>query len=103
MNTNLFGKELKYVNGNMMKENTNNLLDQYFTNKELASNLYSKTKSIIKKYEKNMNDYFWIEPSVGEGCFFNLLPNNKRIGVDISSLRDDVIKSDYLEYKLPDK
>ena len=58
MNTTLFGKEVKYVNGNMMKENTNNLLDQYFTNKELASNLYSKTQNIIKKYEKNIDNYF---------------------------------------------
>jgi hypothetical protein len=98
-----FKKELKYVNGNVMKENTNNLLDQYFTNKELAENLYSKAQNIIKKYEKNINDYFWVEPSVGDGCFFDLLPLNKRIGVDISPARNDVIKSDYLEYPLPDK
>ncbi len=99
----LFGKELRYVNGNVMKENANNLLDQYFTNKELANSLYKKAQSIIEKYEKNIEDYFWIEPSVGEGCFFDLLPDNKRIGLDISPMRADVIKTDYLEYELPDK
>ena len=56
----LFGKELKYVNGNTMKENANNLLDQYFTNKELANDLYIKAQNIIKKYEKNIDNYFWL-------------------------------------------
>jgi hypothetical protein len=54
----LFEKELRYVNGNLMRKNTNNLLDQYFTNKELAENLFAKSKTIIKKYEKNIDNYF---------------------------------------------
>ncbi|MCL2131544.1 MAG: hypothetical protein FWH36_03675 [Lentimicrobiaceae bacterium] len=99
----LFGKEMRYVNGNLMKENADNLLDQYFTNKELALNLFTKTHEIISKYEKDIDNYFWLEPSVGEGCFFDLLPENKRIGVDIEPLRNGIIKSDYLKYKLPDE
>ncbi|CAG8850863.1 18512_t:CDS:2, partial [Gigaspora margarita] len=42
-------------------------------------------------------------PSVGEGCFYDLLPANKKIGIDIDPKRKDVIESDYLKYKLPDK
>lgn len=102
-NNTLFGKELRYVNGNPMKENTTNVLDQYFTNKDLAKSLYKKTYEIIKIYERNLAHYFWLEPSVGEGCFFDLLPVDKRIGVDISPLREDIVKSDYLEYRLPDE
>jgi len=97
----LFGKELRYVNGNLMKENTDNLLDQYFTKKELALHLFTKTQAIISKHETNIDNYFWLEPSVGEGCFYDLLPENKRIGVDIEPLRTGIIKSDYLNYKLP--
>ena len=97
----LFGKEIRYVNGNLMKENSNNLLDQYFTNKELANSLYQKTLDVIQKYETNVNDYLWLEPSAGDGCFFDLLPENRRIGVDISPLRDDILKSDYLKFYLP--
>ena len=100
MNT-LFGKEYRYVNGNKMKENSENLLDQYFTNKELAQNLYAKTKNIISQYEKNIDDYLWLEPSVGEGRFFDLLPEKQRIGVDVAPLREDIIKSDYLQCQLP--
>ncbi|MDR1726124.1 MAG: hypothetical protein LBR28_07030 [Bacteroidales bacterium] len=102
-NETLFGKELRYVNGNLMKENTTNVLDQYFTKTELAKTLFNKTQNIISKYENNINDYHWLEPSVGEGCFFDLLPKNKRTGVDISPLRKDIVKSDYLQYKLPDQ
>ncbi|MDR1847365.1 MAG: hypothetical protein LBR17_04535 [Bacteroidales bacterium] len=38
-NETLFGKELRYVNGNLIKENTTNVLDQYFTKTELAKTL----------------------------------------------------------------
>ena len=99
----LFGKEFRYVNGNQMKENANNLLDQYFTNKELASNLFTKTREIVAQYETDIDNYFWLEPSVGEGCFYDLLPENKRIGIDIKPLRNDIVRSDYLKYKLPDE
>jgi len=98
----LFGKEIRYVNGNLMKENKDNVLDQYFTKKELAESLYEKSRKIIAKYENSIEDYWWLEPSVGQGCFFDLLPK-KKIGIDISPVRDDIIKSDYLQYKLPDK
>ncbi|TDV23542.1 hypothetical protein BCF59_0533 [Mycoplasmopsis mustelae] len=93
---------LKYVNGKSMLINIKNHLDQYFTKHAIASELFEKTKKIIKKYEENnLEKYLWIEPSTGEGCFLDLLPINKRIGIDIDPKRDDVIKSDYLKYKLP--
>jgi len=78
-------------------------LDQYFTNKELAKSLYQKTYDFIIQYETNIDDYIWLEPSVGEGCFFDLLPENKKLGVDISPLGNDIIKSDYLKFNLPNE
>jgi hypothetical protein len=101
---NLFSNnEFRYVNGNLMKENSNNLLDQYFTNKDLARELFIKTSQIIAQYEQNLENYHWLEPSVGDGCFFDLLPENKRIGIDIEPLRNDIIKSDYLKFNLPNE
>ena len=93
---------LKYVNGKEMLENKNNALDQYFTKKHIAKNLFNISKEIISQYE-NINKYTWLEPSVGEGCFFDLLPMNNRIGIDIDPKRNDVIKKDYLKYELPTK
>lgn len=37
-------KNYSYVNGNIMKINTTNILDQYFTKVDVAKELYEKTK-----------------------------------------------------------
>lgn len=93
--------EYRYVNGNIMKINDNNLLDQYYTKREVSSDLYKKTYEILESYEKNLSNYVWLEPSVGEGCFFDNLPKENRIGIDIDPKRSDIIKHDYLTYDLP--
>ena len=92
---------LKYVNGNIMKSNSKNYFDEYFTKPEISERLYKKTCEIISKYE-NINKYTWIEPSVGDGSFYKLLPKNK-IGIDIKQTKYDTILSDYLNYELPAK
>lgn len=92
--------DLYYVNGNKMKENKNNKFDEYYTKREVSEKLYLKTREIISRYD-NIDRFTWLEPSVGEGCFFDLLPENNRIGVDINPKRNDVIHSDYLKYELP--
>ena len=92
---------LKYVNGNIMKSNSKNYFDEYFTKPEISERLYKKTCEIISKYE-NINKYTWIEPSVGDGSFYKLLPKNK-IGIDIKETKYDTILSDYLNYELPAK
>lgn len=92
----------RYVNGNIMKKNTSNEFDAYYTNPKIAKYLYKKTRSIISQYD-NIRKYTWIEPSVGNGDFYKLLPENKRIGIDIQKTSFDTIKKDYLKYKLPDK
>lgn len=92
---------LKYVNGNIMKSNSKNYFDEYFTKPEISERLYKKTYEIISKYE-DINKYTWIEPSVGDGSFYKLLPKNK-IGIDIKQTKYDTILSDYLNYKLPEK
>ncbi|WP_038079792.1 restriction endonuclease [Ureaplasma canigenitalium] len=77
-----------------------NTLDQYYTKNDVAKALYNKARSIINVYE-DISEYTWIEPSVGEGCFFDLLPENKKIGIDIDPKRDGVLAINYLKYQLP--
>ena len=92
-------KELKYVNGKTMKSNNNNRLDEYFTKRDVSKRLIDKTKEIISKYD-DLDNYIWIEPSVGDGSFYDNLPQNK-IGVDIMPKRKEFIQCDYLSYQLP--
>lgn len=103
--TDLFGEDiataLKYVNGNAMKINTNNVLDQYFTKKEVATYLFGKICEVITSFEKNIDNFNWIEPSAGNGVFFDLLPENNRIGIDINPLNPEIIQANFLQYKLP--
>ncbi len=94
-------KVLKYVNGNTMKENASNFFDEYFTKHTVAKKLFEKSKEIISKYE-NIDKYTWLEPSVGNGCFYELLPKNK-IGIDINDSNFDIIKMNYLDFSLPKK
>ena len=94
-------KVLKYVNGNTMKENASNFFDEYFTKHTVAKKLFEKSKEIISKYE-NIDKYTWLEPSVGNGCFYELLPKNK-IGIDINDSNFDIIKMNYLDFSLPTK
>lgn len=95
--------EYKYVNGNSMKTNADNLLDQYFTKRDVSMRLYLKTLEVIQRYENNLAEYTWLEPSVGEGCFFDILPADRRIGIDLEPQNDEVIRHDYLTYNLPDE
>lgn len=92
---------LEYVNGNFMKQNKNNLLDEYFTKPNISNYLFEKTKEIISKYE-SIENYTWIEPSVGDGSFYKILPENK-IGIDINETAFNTLQINYLNYKLPQK
>ncbi len=93
----------KYANGNYMKINTENMLDQYFTKECIAKKLYKKACNIVEKYDKNLELFHWVEPSAGNGVFFNLLPEKNRTGVDIKPLNNEIVQEDYLKYQLPKK
>lgn len=54
-------------------------LDQFFTRNEIAVKCFEELQSI---YKLSFFDSI-IEPSAGSGSFFNILPENKRIGIEI--------------------
>ena len=91
---------IKYVNGKKMKINSKNILDKYFTKQEIAKKLIEKTKKVILKYEKDLQEFNWIEPSAGNGVFYNLLPKEKRIGIDIKPQLTNILEKDFLKYKI---
>lgn len=71
--------------------------DQFFTPITTAKYCYSKFLEVLKKY-KDYEDYIYIEPSAGNGCFLKILPNDKRIGLDIEPNFSEIIKQDYLHW-----
>ena len=75
--------------------------DQFYTPKTTALYCFDTFKRIINDYEDNYNDYVYIEPSAGCGNFLDILPPNS-IGLDIEPNNQNIIKSDYLEWR-PEK
>jgi hypothetical protein len=76
--------------------------DQFFTPEKTAKYCYTKVVEILKKYKDSEKCYTFIEPSAGNGCFLKILPNKRRIGLDIEPRFDEIIKQDYLHWK-PDE
>jgi hypothetical protein len=71
--------------------------DKFYTDIETAGYCYRKLIETLKKYNENINDYIFIEPSVGDGSFYNLI-EHKKIGIDIQPEIDNTITCDYLQW-----
>lgn len=76
------------------------LLDQFYTKKIVALDLFAKFNAIVLSNKLNSND--WLEPSAGAGAFFELMPVNK-LGLDLDVKVEKVIKADFLTYELSKK
>jgi hypothetical protein len=74
--------------------------DQFFTSKDTAKYCYDKAIDIITNLGVNLSEYTWIEPSAGDGSFYNLMPEGS-IGLDIEPKCDGVISQDFLNW-IPD-
>ncbi|MFA5838677.1 MAG: hypothetical protein WC849_01935 [Candidatus Paceibacterota bacterium] len=85
------------------------LKDQFYTKPSIAKYCLSNFEKVSKKIGVNLDDYTFIEPSAGCGSFFQLLPKNRRIGIDIEPRQisgienKGIIKSDYLVWYPKDK
>jgi len=66
-------------------------LDQYYTKRSTAQEL-------LKKLSFDKYDYV-LEPSAGDGAFFDYLPEIKRIGIDLDPPGKGVIKQDFFTFK----
>ncbi len=72
--------------------------DTFFTNKEVANKCFDTFIETLNKNNVNIDDYSFVEPSAGEGCFYDLFPKNNRIALDINPRTDYVEKADFLTW-----
>ena len=74
-------------------------LDQFYTKPYVASLCWRSLCPVINKLTgKGIKDLYFIEPSVGDGAFYDLLPKNNRCGVDISPRRKEFVGRDFLTW-----
>ena len=73
--------------------------DAYFTRREVASYCVEKFQSVCSKLNIELADFQFVEPSAGEGCFFDFLPEcAEKIGLDIETRRPEFLLADYLRW-----
>ena len=57
--------------------------DQFYTKPNIAEYCLKKFQKVADDIGVNLGKYTFIEPSAGCGCFYQFLPKNRRIGIDI--------------------
>lgn len=73
-------------------------LDQFYTNEDVAICLWN---TLQKNIDISVYDYI-LEPSAGTGSFFRLLPESKRIGLDIQPKFEGIEEMNYFDFS-PEK
>jgi predicted RNA methylase len=74
-------------------------LDQYNTLPKVAEYCWNSFREVLKKEGETLRNYKIIEPSAGSGAFFDLLPKNRRIGIDVDKFKSEYTQQDYLTWE----
>jgi hypothetical protein len=72
--------------------------DQFFTSNDLAKYCINVVEKKLKDFGLDINNYLLLEPSAGDGAFFNQYPHNNKLGIDIEPRGDGIIKEDFLNW-----
>ena len=75
--------------------------DQFYTNAATARNCWKEFKMVAAGLGINLARYRFIEPSAGSGAFYDLLPESRRIGLDLRPRHAGVRQQDWLLYTPP--
>ena len=76
-------------------------LDRFFTRAEVAARCHA---SFLRRMEQDGVDaraYAFVEPGAGAGAFYDLLPQERRIGIDILPERAEIVRADFLGWRPP--
>jgi len=88
----------------------NKPLDQFYTKPEVAGRCMAHLQRAAKRLRVDLGDYWFVEPSAGCGCFHQILPPRRRIGIDLDpkttpltkrAVTDSIEQADYLAWAPP--
>ena len=74
-------------------------LDRFFTRPEIAQRCHESLLRFMHKDGAPIDDYGFVEPGAGSGAFFDLLPSERRVGIDLIPLRSDFVCADFLSWQ----
>ena len=69
--------------------------DSFFTDKMIAGECF---ELFTKSVPEDLHRFTFIDPSAGDGCFYDLLPEGRRVAIDILPRKDYVNKADFLKW-----
>lgn len=75
--------------------------DQHNTAPNISAYCWESFQNLLKRDNQKITEYQIIEPSAGTGSFYDLLPENNRIGIDIEKFtgyHDEYIQADFLTW-----
>ena len=70
-------------------------MDEFYTERYVASQCWHNLVSILKDLRLDGTAFF-IEPSAGDGAFYDLLPQDRRSGLDVAPRHPEVMQGDFL-------
>lgn len=76
-------------------------LDQFFTRPDIATACYADLLERMRADHAAVAEYRFVEPGAGAGAFYDLLPPERRIGLDILPVRPDLERADFLTWEAP--
>ena len=74
-------------------------LDRFFTKPEVARFCHDSLASVMLDDHAEVQDYYFVDAGAGMGAFYDLLPVERRIGIDLIPTRPDFIQEDYLSWQ----
>jgi len=73
-------------------------LDQFFTKPEVAESCWQSLRNHMHAAGADITQFKFIEPSAGLGAFYDLLPEDRRIGIDVEKFNPDFVHTDFLSW-----
>ena len=72
-----------------------NNLDMFYTTRQCAEACF---RALLRHLSTPAEDLYFIEPSAGDGVFYDLLPKRRRQGIDIAPRHKAVRQADFLQW-----
>ena len=74
-------------------------LDRFFTRPAVAQELWVALLEVMETDHADAARYKFVEPAAGDGVFYDLLPADRRIGVEIVPGRPEFETTDFLSWR----
>lgn len=73
-------------------------LDRFFTRPHVARRCLDSLLDWMERDGARVSSYNFVEPAAGTGAFYDLLPVNRRTGIDILPIREEYERADFLSW-----